>query len=118
MDQINKLIADKTFTLEGPGPVISNPVTQTENIISSIIGILTVVSVIYFVIQVILAGYSFISSQGDPKKIEVARTRLTNGILGLTIVVVAFGFVAFIAKLTGLSNVFDLNSVIKLLKFK
>lgn len=118
MDQTKLLLtAKKTFTLEGPGIVPNNPVTQTENVISGVIGILTIVSVIYFVIQVIFAGLAFISSQGDEKKIESARKRLTDGILGLTIVVVAFGIGSLLAKLLNLENIFDLNAVINLLKF-
>lgn len=118
MDQINKLIAQRSFTLEGPGIVPGDTVSQTEKIISGVIGVLTVVSFVFFLIQVIFSGYAFISAQGDPKKIEVARKRLTDGILGITIVVVAYGVVAFIAKLVGLQNVFDLNSVINTLKFQ
>jgi hypothetical protein len=100
---------------EGPGIKIetgSTPATQLEGILSMVLGFLTIVAVIYFVIQVILAGYAFISGQGDEKKIESARKKLTDGILGLTIVVIALGVSAFLAKLLGISNVFDLNSFI------
>ena len=114
----NKLIAaSQSFKLEGYTPV-SDPVSQVENILSTVIGFLSIIAVIFFVIQVILAGYAFISGQGDEKKIEAARKKLTDGILGLTIVVIAFGAGAFISKLLGLGNVFDLNSVVNLIKFQ
>ena len=95
--------------------------TQLEDILSLVLGFLTVVAVIYFVIQIILAGYAFISGQGDEKKIEMARKKLTDGILGLTIVVIAFGITAFLAHLLGLQNsdgssIFDLDSFIKSVK--
>jgi len=90
----------------------SNGVLELDNIISTVIGVLTLVAFIYFVIQVILAGYAFISGQGDEKKIESARKRLTDGILGITIVVIAFGITALIAKLIGLDNIFDLPTII------
>lgn len=86
-------------------------VYQLEDIISSIIGFVTIVAFIFFVFQVIFAGYSFISAQGDEKKLEAARSKLTNGILGLTLVVIAFGFTAFIAKILGLGDVFDLQQL-------
>lgn len=115
----NKLIAaSQSFKLEGYGPTVSDPVSQVENILSTVIGFLSIVAVIFFVIQVILAGYGFISGQGDEKKIEASRKKLTDGILGLTIVVVAFGVGAFISKLLGLGNVFDLKSVVNLIKFQ
>jgi hypothetical protein len=81
------------------------------NIISTIIGFLTIVAFIYFLIQLIFAGYSLISAQGDEKKVESGRKRLTDGILGITIVVVAYGFTAFLAKLLGLGNIFNLTEV-------
>jgi len=108
------------YSLEGPGIKPTNsPATQVENILSTVIGFLTLVAVIFFVIQIILAGYGFISGQGDEKKIEISRKKLTDGILGLTIVVVALGVGAFISKLLGLgNNIFDLNRLIGTLGLK
>lgn len=107
--KINLIAQNKLHGL-GVNPKPANAVTQLDNTISTIIGVLTLIAFIYFVIQVILAGYSFISGQGDEKKIESARKRLTNGILGITIVVVAFGITALLATLLGLGNIFNLNT--------
>lgn len=91
-------------------------VVELDNILSTVIGVLTIVAFIFFVLQIIFAGYAFISGQGDPKKIESARKRLTDGILGITIVVIAFGVTALLAKLTGISeNIFDLNTMFTLI---
>jgi len=107
------------YTLEGPGiKPTGTPATQVEKILSTAIGFLTVIAVIFFVIQIILAGYGFISGQGDEKKIEASRKKLTDSILGLTIVVVAFGLAAFISNLLGLSDVFNLTKVVDSLKLK
>jgi len=113
MDQIKLLAAQQSYTITGPGIVpVDTGVSQLEKIISSAIGIFTIIAVIFFVIQVIMAGYSFMSAQGDKAKIESARKRLTDNILGLTIVVVAFGAGAFIASLFGLGNIFDLKNIL------
>ena len=87
------------------------PTSQVENILSQVIGFLTVVGVIYFAIQIILAGYSFLSSQGDKAKLEEARKRITNGILGLTIIVIAVGISALLANLLGIQDIFDINKM-------
>lgn len=117
MAQINKLLAEGKvyFQLEGPGvePVTGGEVTQVENIISTVIGLLTMIAVIFFIFQIIFAGYSFLSAQGDEKKVESARKRLTDGILGLAIVVFAYGIGALISKLLGLGNIFDLSIITK-----
>jgi len=116
MDQVNRLLA-KTYTLEGPGLQVADSTNQVEKVISTVIGFLSVVAVIFFVIQIILAGYGFISASGDEKKIEVARKKITEGVIGLTVVIVALGLGSFIASLLGLGSIFDLNSVTNLLKF-
>jgi uncharacterized oligopeptide transporter (OPT) family protein len=114
MNQYKNLIAQATFKLEGPGikPNVDSPAEPAEKFISQFIGILTIIGVIYFILQIIFAGYAMMSAQGDPKKIEVGRSRLTNGILGLTIVVVALGVGAFIATLLGIEDPLDLQNVI------
>lgn len=113
MDLTNKLLAQATYHLTGPGitPSSDNGVSSLEDIVSQVIGILSIVAVLWFVIQVILAGYAFLSSQGDPKKTEAARTRLTESVLGLTVVIVAIGLGSLIASLAGLSSPFDLNKL-------
>lgn len=109
----NNLIA-ASYKLEGPGiaPNLTNPAEPMEKFISQFIGILTIIGVIYFILQIIFAGYSMMSSQGDPKKIEAGRSRLTNGILGLTIVVVALGVGAFIATLLGIKDPLNIQNLI------
>lgn len=107
----NKLLA---YTLTGPGiQPGSSPVSALEKIISSIIGILTIVGVVYFTIQIILAGFSLIASQGDPKEFQTSKKRLTTNVIGLVIIVIAYGLGALIASLLGMSSIFDLSTVFK-----
>ncbi|MFA6184544.1 MAG: hypothetical protein WCT51_02610 [Candidatus Shapirobacteria bacterium] len=107
----NNLLA---YTLTGPGiKPGSNSVSTLEKIISSVIGILTLVGVIYFTIQIILAGYKLIASQGDPKEFESGKKRLTTNIIGLAVIVLAYGLGALIASLLGMSSIFDLSTVFK-----
>lgn len=116
----NLLLAQATYHLTGPGvdpTLYASPLIPLEKYITEIVGILTIVGVIYFTLQIIFAGYAMLSSEGDPKKIEVARDRLTQSILGLFIVFVALIFAALVARLAGIENVFDLQSVFSKLTF-
>lgn len=110
----NNLIAQVGHNYEITNPAnpasTLDPVTATENYISLAITFLSVVAFIFFAVQVILAGYSFMTSKGDPKNMEVARNKLTQNILGLTIVVIATGVTALIASMLGIENIFSLNS--------
>ncbi len=113
----HKLIADVTMPkLTGPGidPGANGTVTL-EKIIGQVIGVLTIVAVVFFTVQIILAGYAFISSNGDQDKIKTSRKRLTEGVLGLTIVVVAVGLGSLVATLLGIKNALDLNAVFTLM---
>ncbi len=110
----NNLLA---YQLKGPGvQVIKNPVNTLELIISKAIGILTIVAVIYFTIQIIISGFSFMSSQGDPKAIDASKKKITNNILGLAIVVLAYTIGALISKLLGINDAFNLNNVLTPIK--
>lgn len=112
----NNLLA---YKLTGPDSAYNDPQTPVnavqnlEKIVSQVIGVLTLVAAIYFGIQIILAGFAFISAEGDKNKMEVARKRLTEGVLGLVLVVVAVGFAALVAKLAGITGgpagIFDLQ---------
>lgn len=98
------------YSLSGPGiQPGADPVSSVERILSNLIAFLTVVAVIFFVVQIILAGFSFISSNGDPKLIDTSKKKLTFSIIGLVIVVLAYALTALLSKLLGLGNIFDLS---------
>lgn len=109
----NKLLAQAVeYKISGPGLSPTDNVDATiklEQIVSNLLGVLTLVAVVFFAIQIILAGFGFISSEGDEKKMEANRSKLTNGVMGLFIVIIAVGLGTLIAKLLGLSNPFDIQ---------
>ena len=100
--------------------VLNPPLNQAkilEKVVSNIIGILTIVGIIYFILQIIFAGYSMLSSSGDPKKIESSRDRLTQGVLGLFVVMIAIVIGSLIAALAGIQNPLNVNEILTNLKF-
>lgn len=103
-----KLLA---YQLTGPGISANNQtaVSTLERIISTVLGVMTIVGIIYFTLQIILAGFSLIASQGDPKELQANKKRLTNNIVGLLVVVLAYGIGALIASLLGIPNIFNLT---------
>lgn len=91
----------------------ANPTGQLEKILSAVIGVMTVFGVIFFTIQIILAGFSMMTSQGDPKELETGKKRLTNNVLGLAIIVLAYGLGALITNLLGIKDIFNLQNIFK-----
>lgn len=75
--------------------------TQITSTISSVIGFMTIAAGIWFLFEMLFAGYEWISAGGDAKKLEGARERITHGFLGLLIIVAAWALLAIVGQLLG-----------------
>src|SRR4030066_226095 len=80
--------------------------TQPENllatIMSNIIGAMTIGAGIWFLFQTIIAGYNYMNAAGDKARIENAGRKLTNSLIGIALVVAAYGFLALIGSFLGI----------------
>lgn len=65
--------------------------------------IFVIIGLVFFA-NLIMAGWDFMFSSGDPKKVSGAGTRLVNGFIGLILTIVAFVIVRLITKVLGLDN--------------
>jgi len=72
-------------------------------LLSNIFKFAGVIAGIFFIIQIILAGFAYISASGDPKKTQEAWNKIWQSALGLFIVASAFVIAGFIGRLTGLN---------------
>ena len=99
---------------EGPGlgPWTTQPATALTTIISNAIGLMTIGAGIFFLFQTIIAGYGYLSAGGDPKLIETAGKKLTNAVIGLLIVVAAYGLISLIGTLLG-AEFLDIRKLIR-----
>ncbi|TSC87668.1 MAG: Uncharacterized protein G01um10145_971 [Microgenomates group bacterium Gr01-1014_5] len=94
--------------VSGIGP-LGNPTdvfSELPKLVSTIIGVMTVSAILWFIFQFILGGYKWISSAGDSKTLEAARTQLTQAIVGLIIV---FGTLVLVSVLGNAFGVDVLN---------
>jgi hypothetical protein len=57
---------------------------------------------IYMVIQLIIAGFTYISASGDPKKTEQAWAQIWQSILGMVVIASAFVIASVVERLTGI----------------
>jgi len=98
----------------------SNPAGAADAIVdgvSSIIGLLTIVAAIWFLIQFILGGFSWISAGGDKNKISEAQGKLSSAIIGLTVVVAGWAILALAGQFFGWTDILNPANVLKNLKF-
>lgn len=73
-----------------------------ENIVSTIVGFLIILAGLWFFIIFITGGLSYISAGGESGKIEEARKKMTNGVIGVIIVVAAYSVIFIVGKVLGL----------------
>jgi len=86
-----------------------NPTVYTNNVIQAVFSIFLIVGVLYFVWHVVMAGYHFINSQGDPKKIESAKDQLTNAFIGILVIFVVFALLKFVGYILGINGLENLT---------
>ncbi len=70
-----------------------------KNVISGALLFVGIVALLF----IIYAGINFVTSGGDPKKIESARKIMTFAIIGMVIVLLSFAILIFIGYITGSS---------------
>lgn len=72
-----------------------------EPIFANIVGTVLSLAGVALFIMLLVGGFSFLFSGGDPKKLEQARGTLTNAIIGLVIIVAAYLILRIIGVFTG-----------------
>lgn len=72
---------------------------------SNLFKIVGTIGAIYVVFQFLIAGYDYISANGDSKKTEQAWAKIWQSILGLVIISSAFVLSGVVERLTGISAI-------------
>ena len=90
-------------TIKNPTAYSSTNGSGLFTLLSNLFKLVGAVAGIFFVVQIILAGFGYISANGDPKKTEAAWNKIWQSLIGLVIVTSAFVIAAFIGKLTGVN---------------
>lgn len=82
-----------------------------EPLFANLVKSIVVLSGIALFVMLLIAGFKFLFSAGDQKKLEEARGTLTNAVIGLVVIVSAYLILRIIGAFTGLINLttFDLN---------
>jgi len=59
---------------------------NVEGIVGNLIGVFLSLLGVIFLVLIIYAGYDWMMARGDSKKVQVAKDRITNAVIGLIIV--------------------------------
>jgi hypothetical protein len=104
--------------LQGIGPYgvggTGSP-TLFSQILTAMVGLLTLVAGIWFIFLLLAGGIAWIGSGGDKGKLAQARTQMFTGVIGLAIVVAALFITEIIGGLIGFNEILNpvnfLNSI-------
>jgi hypothetical protein len=115
----NSLADIELGPLRGFGP-LGNPEERTavstfSNFISSTIGLLTIIAIIWFVFILITGGIGIMSAGGDKQSLENAQKRITTGLIGLVVVVVGIFIVRLIGGLIGIPDILNVSNLFDLI---
>ena len=91
----------------------SDPVTTLANLISTIIGLLTVIAALYFMFMIITGAIGIISSGGDKGSYEDARKKITTGAIGFVVVIAAMFIMSLVSILLGIPDILNLGDMIE-----
>ena len=84
-----------------------------NNLVSTIIGLMTVVAFVWFVFLLIAGAISMMGAGGDKAKLETAKQKLTTGIIGVIVVIAAVFVVDLIGNLFGIPDILNPAELIK-----
>ncbi len=74
-----------------------NPGQSILNLVFTLIGV-------FFFFNIVMAGWDYMLSSGDPKKVQGASTRFLNGFIGLILALTAFIIVKIVTSFVGVGE--------------
>jgi len=121
-----KLLADVSLgTLKGIGKLggennnlntAAGAAGTFTGILSNVIGVLTILGIIWFVVILFLGAIGWLSSGGDKAKLEKAQKQITSAIIGLVIVLSAIFLADLAGTIFGMPNILSISDFILKLK--
>ena len=88
---------------------VSSPDVYINNVIQAGINMLLIIGVLYFLFQLVMSAFKMMSSNGDAKKAEEAKSSLTSSIIGLIIAFSIFAILKLIGTIFGIAGLESLT---------
>lgn len=93
------------------------PADILAQIVSKVIGVMTVAAGIWFMLQFLVGAFKWITSGGDKNNVEAAKEHLTHAVISLGIVVAAYVIAGLVGAIFGL-DILNPQDIVKNLIFK
>ncbi len=96
----------QSFTLPGETVVQGlAPFSTVGGIVSRSVPFIFAFAGIGLLLMLLSAGFNFLTSAGDPKKLEMGKQRLTYAIVGFLVIFVAYWGVQLAGKIFGIAEI-------------
>lgn len=100
-----KILAQSLGEIEVPGELL-----DLGKIVQNILMLAIFAAGIFFLLQIVIGGISWIGAGGDEKALTAARGRITNAVIGFIIVIAAFAITVIVTGAFGI-NLFQEGGV-------
>jgi hypothetical protein len=85
-----------------------------EQIVSNMLGLITVIAGLAFLMYFVFGGLQWTLAGGDQGKVDGAKKQMTNGAIGLIIIIVSYGIMAVVGQVVGLNILNPAQELLKL----
>jgi uncharacterized membrane protein len=86
--------------------------TIFQTFISSAIGLISVIAIIWFVFIIVSSGISYMGAGADQKATEAARKRISNGLIGLLLTIFGIFIINLVGQIFGIPGMLFIPGLI------
>lgn len=94
----------------GQGPIGSRPAAEAPlafaDLASTVLGFLTLVAGLAFLLYFVLGGLQWLTSSGDASKVESAKNQMVGAAIGLVVVIAAYAIAGLVGMIFGIDILF------------
>lgn len=76
----------------------SNPISGNDGIILKVVKIILIAAGVLAILMIMLGGWAYITSQGDPQKLKGAKDTILYAIIGLVVAIMARAILSVVLK--------------------
>jgi len=82
--------------------MVENAAIRGSSFIRIVFTTLMIVGIIYFIYNILIAGFSFINSSGDEKRMAAAKNHILGAFIGLIVMFAVFAFLSLLENILGI----------------
>lgn len=82
------------------GDAVDVPTVESGNVLGGILNMVYVIAGFSAVLVIVIAGFYFVTANGNAQNIQRAKNAILYAVIGLVVIIMAFGITSFITSRT------------------